>query len=226
MQEISTVIRERILADSGNYFANDNIAKYIKPGDLDLLIDEVTEKMEVVLKALVINTEDDHNTQDTARRVSKMWISEVFRGRYINKPEIRYFPNAKKVNSMYVTGPITVRSCCSHHLVPFIGTAYVGVVPGDEVVGLSKFNRLIDWVFSRPQIQEEALIEIADTLEHELRPKGLGVVVTAQHHCMTWRGVKDKSVFTNSELRGCMYNDPAAREEFMALINMNMEYKQ
>jgi GTP cyclohydrolase I len=218
---ISDVIRSRIIGSDAQFFANDNISHYIEEGELELLQAEVAEKMEAVLQSLIINTKDDHNTNDTARRVAKMYIQEVFKGRYFEKPAITYFPNAKKINSMYVTGPITVRSCCSHHLAPFIGQAWVGVVPGEEVVGLSKFNRLLDWVFSRPQIQEEAIMELANILETELKPKGLGVIVKAQHHCMTWRGVKDVSMFTTSELRGCMRDNIAAREEFLDLVKMN-----
>jgi GTP cyclohydrolase I len=218
---IADTITDRIKKDGGSFFANDNIAPFILEGELDLLQQEVEEAMQGVLKALVIDTVNDHNTNETAKRVAKMYIREVFKGRYFPKPDITYFPNAKAINSMYVSGPITIRSCCSHHLVPFIGQAWVGVVPGEEVVGLSKFNRLLDWVFSRPQIQEEAIMEIANMLEEELKPKGLGVIVRAQHHCMTWRGVKDISMFTTSELRGCMKDNVPARVEFFDLVRMN-----
>lgn len=218
---ISELIRQRIVDASGSYLANDNISSFIKEGELALIQKEVELAMEQVLKALVINTTDDHNTNETAKRVAKMYIQEVFKGRYIDKPDITYFPNVRKIDSMYVTGPITIRSCCSHHLVPFIGEAWVGVIPDSEVVGLSKFNRLLDWVFSRPQIQEEALMEIADLLEKELRPKGLGIIIKATHHCMTWRGVKDVSKFTTSELRGTMRDSAPAREEFLDLVRMN-----
>jgi GTP cyclohydrolase I len=218
---VADTIMQRIKKDGGTFLANDNISQYILGDELDLLQQEVEEAMQGVLKALVIDTENDHNTQDTARRVAKMYLREVFKGRYQERPAITYFPNAKGINSMYVSGPITIRSCCSHHLVPFIGQAWVGVIPGTEVVGLSKFNRLLDWVFSRPQIQEEAIMEIANILEAELKPKGLGVIVKAQHHCMTWRGVKDISIFTTSELRGCMRDNVPARVEFFDLVRMN-----
>lgn len=221
MERISEIIAQRIKDEGGAYFANDNIASFIREGELELIQKEVEEAVQDLLKALVINTTEDHNTQDTARRVAKMYIQEVFKGRYIEKPNITYFPNVKKIDQMFVSGPITVRSCCSHHLVPFLGKAFVGVIPGKEVVGLSKFNRLIDWVFSRPQIQEEAIQQVADILEEELKPQGLGVVIVAQHHCMTWRGVKDISLFTTSELRGSMLNNLAAREEFLSLIKLN-----
>jgi GTP cyclohydrolase I len=221
MNSIARKIKERIVADGGSYLANDNISKYLLKGEIEHLQKEVEQAMQKVLEALVIDTENDHNTNETAKRVAKMYITEVFKGRYQDCPAITYFPNAKKIDSMYVSGPITIRSCCSHHLAPFIGEAWVGVCPGEEVVGLSKFNRLIDWVFSRPQIQEEAIQQIADILEQELKPKGLGVIVRATHHCMTWRGVKDVSKFTTSELRGCMRNNLAAREEFLDLVRMN-----
>lgn len=223
-KDISKLIIARIREKQGSYLANDNISEYILEGELQLLIEEVTQKMQDVLDSLCIDTKNDPNMMETAERIARMYVNEVFNGRYVKQPAVKYFPNTRNINSMAVTGPITIRSCCSHHLVPFIGEAFVGILPGDDYPGLSKFNRLVYWVFSRPQIQEEALIQVADILEKELKPKGLGIVITAKHHCVDWRGVKDKSVFTNSELRGEMYS-PAAREEFMSLIAMNKGFK-
>lgn len=174
-----------------------------------------------LMKELYIDAPNDHNTRGTAMRVAKMYVTEVMKGRYDPQPDITAFPNALRLDELYTTGPITVRSMCSHHLVPIIGKAWIGIIPGeDTVIGLSKFNRLVDWVFSRPQIQEEASIQLADILEEIAKPKGLAVVVKATHMCMTWRGVRESqdAVMTTSVIRGAIKDVPAARAEFFSLI--------
>ena len=123
---MSVKIRERILAARKRFHANDNIAEFIQPGELDHLLDEVSEKMQTVLDSMVIDTENDHNTQDTARRVAKMYLKEVFKGRYTESPAVTEFPNAEHLNELMIVGPITVRSACSHHLCPVIGQIWIG----------------------------------------------------------------------------------------------------
>jgi len=150
------------IKNSTKLFANDTIYASLNEGDLQMIEDEVAEAFQGVLKALIINTTDDHNTKDTARRVAKMFVHELFRGRYYPPPEITAFPNAKQYDQIYVTGPITINSTCAHHFQPITGGCYVGVFPGEKVIGLSKFNRLVDWIVSRPQIQEEMTEQIAD----------------------------------------------------------------
>ena len=107
---VSVKIRERILASRKRFHANDNIAEFIQPGELEHLLDEVTDKMQTVLDSMVIDTENDHNTQNTARRVAKMYLKEVFKGRYVESPEVTEFPNAEHLNELLIVGPITVRS--------------------------------------------------------------------------------------------------------------------
>ncbi|EGF33595.1 GTP cyclohydrolase I, partial [Oxalobacteraceae bacterium IMCC9480] len=156
---VSQSIRQRILASKTRFHANDNIAEFIKPGELDALLEEVQGKMHSVLQSLVIDTDSDHNTQDTGRRVAKMFIHEVFRGRYVPMPALTEFPNAAHLNELMIIGPITVRSACSHHLCPIIGRIWIGVMPNEHsnLIGLSKYARIADWIMSRPQIQEEAV---------------------------------------------------------------------
>ena len=171
-----------------------------------------------LLDALVIDVENDHNTIDTAKRVAKMYVQEVFKGRYLPQPKITDFPNVKDLDQIYTIGPITVRSACSHHLVPIIGHAWIGVIPSDRVIGISKFNRLTDWVMSRPQIQEESTVQLADEIETLIKPKALAVVVKAKHLCMSWRGVKDNSSMSTSVMRGLFKDDNGARNEFLNII--------
>lgn len=214
-------IRYRLVGAERRYHANDNIADFIQPGELDELKSEVQAKMAEVLKALVIDTASDHNTQDTAKRVAKMFIEEVFRGRYQPMPEVTEFPNVSRLNELMIVGPITVRSACSHHMCPILGKIWIGVLPNEHsnLIGLSKYARVADWIMSRPQIQEEAVIMLADALQERVKPDGLAIVMEADHFCMHWRGVKDSdSAMTNSVMRGAFLKDPNLRREFLSLL--------
>ena len=219
---LSVVIRRRIEAQKVRFHANDNIAAFIKPGELEGLVDEVSEKMQAVLESLVIDTENDHNTRNTSRRVAKMYLHEVFNGRYVEQPALTKFPNITRLNELMIIGPITVRSACSHHLCPIMGRIWIGVLPSKNsaLIGLSKYSRLTEWVMGRPQIQEEAVVELADMLEKKIKPIGVAVVMEADHFCMQWRGVKDSdSKMINSVMRGSFLKDSNLRREFLALIN-------
>lgn len=215
----ATAIAERIRSAGGSFFANDNIAHHLEPGELESLERELVDTMGAVLRGLVIDTENDHNTQETAKRIAKMYVREVFRGRYQPMPSVTDFPNAKHLDEVYTIGPITVRSGCSHHMVPIMGKAWVGVLPSERVIGISKFIRLVEWIMARPQIQEEATVQVADLIEQLINPKGLAIVVRAQHQCMTWRGVRETDTsMTTSVMRGVFLTNPAARSEFLKLI--------
>jgi GTP cyclohydrolase I len=218
---VSVKIRERLKASRQRFHANDNIADFIEPGELEKLLDEVTDKMKGVLSSLVIDTDNDHNTSDTARRVAKMYVQEVFKGRFVNPPEITEFPNVEHLNELMIVGPVTVRSACSHHFCPVIGKIWIGVLPNKNtnVIGLSKYARLAEWVMGRPQIQEEAVVQLADLIQAKTQPDGLAIVMEATHFCMAWRGVKDMdSRMINSVMRGAFLKDPDLRREFLSLI--------
>jgi len=218
---VSVKIRERLVRASKRFHANDNIAEFIKPGELEKLLDEVEVKMQGVLDCLVIDTAGDHNTGNTARRVAKMYLNEVFNGRYVAPPSITEFPNAEHLNELMIVGPITVRSACSHHFCPVIGKIWIGVMPNEHtnVIGLSKYARLAEWVMGRPQIQEEAVVQLADLIMEKTQPDGLAIVMEASHYCMAWRGVKDMdSKMINSVMRGVFLKDSTLRREFLALI--------
>ena len=218
---VSIKIRERLVAARKRFNANDNIADFIEPGELELLLDEVESKMQGVLDSLVIDTAKDHNTRTTARRVAKMYVNEVFKGRYTQAPAITEFPNAEHLNELMIVGPITVRSACSHHFCPVIGKIWIGVLPNEHtnVIGLSKYARLVDWGMGRPQIQEEAVVQLADLIMEKTQPDGLAIVMEASHFCMSWRGVRDNdSRMINSVMRGVFLKDSALRREFLSLI--------
>ena len=218
---VSVKIRERLVAAKKRFNANDNISAFMVPGELEKLLDEVEVKMQGVLDAMVIDTENDHNTNNTARRVAKMYLTEVFKGRYVAAPAVTEFPNAEHLNELMIVGPITVRSACSHHLCPVIGKVWIGVLPNEHtnVIGLSKYARLAEWVMGRPQIQEEAVVQLADLIMDKTSPDGLAIVMEATHFCMGWRGVKDlDSKMINSVMRGVFLKDPNLRREFLSLI--------
>ena len=223
---IADRIRERIRKAGARYHANDNISAWIEPGELEELRLEVAEKMEGLLRALVIDTESDHNTQDTARRVAKMYLMEVFGGRYAPQPPVTEFPNVRHLSELMIVGPVTVRSACSHHFCPIIGRVWVGVMPNEHsaLIGLSKYARLVEWVMTRPQIQEEAVTQLADLLQDKMQPDGLAIVMEADHYCMQWRGVKDMdSKMTNSIMRGSFLKNPDLRKEFLSLLTDRKE---
>jgi GTP cyclohydrolase IA len=223
-ESVAVRIRRRLQSAGKRFHANDNIHDFIEPGELDALQDEVAAGMRGVLESLVIDIESDHNTQETAKRVAKMYVREVFGGRYTPIPPVTEFPNVSLLNELMIVGPITVRSACSHHFCPIMGRVWVGVMPNEQsaLIGLSKYARLIDWVMSRPQIQEEAIAQLADLLQEKMQPDGLAIVMEADHFCMQWRGVKDmNSQMVNSIMRGSFLKDANLRREFLSLMPGN-----
>jgi GTP cyclohydrolase I len=215
---ISKKIRDRLLEAKVPFLANDNISAFIKPGEREKLLKEVEKKMEGVLESLVIDISNDHNTKETARRVAKMWINEVFSGRYNEVPDITSFPNMG-YKSLYVTGPISIRSTCAHHFQNIVGKCWIGIFPEEEVIGLSKFNRVVHHIVERPQIQEEMTSQIAGALTVYAKTESIAVVVQAEHHCMTHRGVKEhESNMTTAVMLGKFQTDQSLKDEFYKIL--------
>lgn len=174
--------------------------------------------MEGVLSVLDIDP-NDPNVSDTPRRWAKMIVREAMAGRFSPPPSCTTFPNTTSVDEIITVGPITVRSMCSHHFVPIMGQCWIGILPSERLLGLSKYARLAHWVFARPQIQEEAAMQLADAIEDAMQPRGVGVIVRAQHLCMTWRGVKEEqSLMGSSVMRGVFRDNEGARSELMRLL--------
>ncbi|GCB05225.1 GTP cyclohydrolase I [Ralstonia sp. SET104] len=218
---VSDRICRRLIEAGQRFHANDNIADFIRDGELDELRIEVEHELQGVLRSLVIDTRNDHNTAETAKRVAKMFVHEVFRGRYEAAPAATAFPNVSQLNELMIVGPVTVRSACSHHLCPILGKVWIGLLPNasSDLIGLSKYARLAEWVMNRPQIQEEAVVMLADELEQRIRPDGLAIVMEANHFCMHWRGVKDDgALMRNSVMRGTFLKDATLRGEFLSLL--------
>jgi len=202
--------------------ANENIADALTPADLDAMQVAAEAHLQGLFTALRIDTAHDHNMRDSAKRIARMLVRETFAGRYLPRPAITAFPNVRDLDELYTVGPITVRSTCSHHLAPVVGHAWVGVIPGELIIGLSKFSRVVEWIMRRPQIQEEATAQIADELERLIEPRGLAVVVKARHLCMTWRGVCEHDAdMVTSVMRGLFRANSDARHELLAFIAKN-----
>lgn len=217
--KISEQIIERLKQHGRSFKANDNIADVVSDEELALLQQEVEGAVVQLLQALVIDTDNDHNTRETARRVAKMYCREVFHGRFNEAPTITEFPNAANLDEIYTLGPIQIRSACSHHFCPIIGQLWFGILPSEKVIGISKFARLADWMMSRPHIQEEAIVMLADKMEQLIKPRGLALIFKASHSCMTWRGVKEHdTTMVTSVMRGVFRDNASAKSEFLQII--------
>ena len=218
---LSQVIRQRIKTAGARFHCNDNISSFINENELEPLVDEVAEKFQGVLESLIIDTEHDHNTQDTARRVAKMFVMETFSGRYRPVPKVTAFPNMG-YKSLYTTGPISIRSTCAHHFQNIVGRCWVGIVPQDEVIGLSKFNRIVHHICERPQIQEEMTTQIAEALKQYAKTEHIAVVVKAEHHCMTQRGVREhENDMVTAIMMGAFNTDAALKKEFYDILKLS-----
>ena len=181
------------------------------------LKDKISHHISEIINAAGFNRKDP-NLADTPQRVAKAWVDELWSGCFTEAPKITVFPNTKQYDQMIISGPIDVKSMCSHHWLPFIGSAWVGYLPGDHVCGLSKLSRIVDWYARRPQIQEELTQQILEHVIETLHPKGAMVVIESKHFCMCSRGVnQNDSVMITSAIHG-VFDDVATRAEFMNLI--------
>ena len=226
MEKISTVIKERILADKGRYWAGDNISQWLEDGDKDLLIDELTEQFKGVLDSLVIDRFEDPNSQDTARRLSKMYINEIMAGRYDPRPNATAFPNNSedRYEGMLVVRS-ELRSVCSHHHQPVTGVAYIGIIAAEKLIGLSKYTRLAQWCARRGTLQEELANDIAREIMTATGSKDVGVYVQATHGCCENRGIMAHSSLTQtSVLHGAFNTDMGTKKEFFDNIKLQQEF--
>ncbi|CAO3441566.1 hypothetical protein [Azospirillum argentinense] len=183
------------------------------------MIDAAARKVEELLDVLRIDHRNDHNTRDTPRRVAKMLVRELLKGRFTAPPALTEFRNAEEFDHLIVTGPIAVRSTCAHHLMPIYGTAFIGILPakGGNILGLSKYDRIVDHFAARFQIQEELVKQIGNFIVEATRPRGLAVRISAVHMCKTHRGVRagHDSRMVNSSFHGELLESRALREEFL-----------
>ena len=223
---ISERIVSRIKADGARYWAGDNIAKYIGPNEKEPLIDEITEKFEGVLDSLIIDRHNDPNSKGTARRLAKMYINEIMVGRYEPNPNATAFPNdsSDRYEGMLVVRS-ELRSMCSHHHQPVTGVAYIGIIAGQKLIGLSKYTRIAQWCARRGTLQEELCNDIAREIQKATDAEHLGVYIQATHGCCENRGIMAHSSLTQTTvLRGAFADDPSTKKEFMDNIKLQQEF--
>ena len=224
--KIKDKIQQRLKDNNVRYWANDNISKYIEPGEKQQLIDEAVPAFENVLQSLLIDTETDPNSKDTARRMAKMYINEIMSGRYEDMPNPSAFPNY--IENGY-EGMLVVRSelksVCSHHHQPVSGVAYIGIIAGPKLLGLSKYTRIAQWCAKRGTLQEELNVMIANEIQKQTGSEHVGVYVQATHGCCENRGIKAHSSLTQTTvLRGDFKNVAGTKKEFMDNIKLQQEF--
>lgn len=221
---ISQVIRDRMNEKGHRYWAGDNVSKFIDEGEKQLLIDEATEKFEAVLDSMLIDRFNDPNSMDTPRRLAKMYINELFEGRFEPEPKVTAFPN-DDVDTRYAGMLVTraeIKSVCSHHWQPVTGTCWIGILPSTKVIGLSKYARLAQWLARRGTLQEELTKQVCDAITNHTGSKDVAVVISATHGCCTNRGImaNDSTTWTSC-LTGQFFN-PSVKQEFFSMIQGNM----
>ena len=223
---ISNVIRDRLDEAGARFWSNDNISEYINEEEKWELIDELQEKFESVLDSLLIDRYNDPNAMDTGRRMAKMYVNEIMGGRYNPPPSVTAFPNddvETRYQGMIVTRA-ELRSMCSHHHQPVAGVAYIGLLPGVKVIGLSKYTRVAQHVARRGTLQEELTKNIADEIQKYTGAKDLAVYIQGTHGCCENRGIMAHSSLTQtSELRGQFFN-PSVKNEFLDYIKMQQQF--
>jgi GTP cyclohydrolase I len=221
-KNLSQVLRERMRLDGKRFWAGDNISEYISSADKDRLIDDASQAFELVLDCLLIDREEDPNSQGTARRLAKMYFNEIMSGRYEPAPDATAFPN--HTDDRY-TGMLVVRSelksMCSHHHQPVTGVAYIGILAADKLIGLSKYTRIAQWCARRGTLQEELAMVIAKEIMAATGSKDVGVHIGAEHGCCINRGIMATSSLTQTTvLYGGFNNDPATKKEFFDNIKL------
>ena len=224
---ISDLIKSRLKKAGKRYYASDNIAEFLHEGEKEKLVEELTEKFSGVLDSLVIDSENDPNSQGTAKRLAKMYINELMAGRYDMMPNATAFPNHMTADGF--EGMLVVRSeitsMCSHHHQPVKGVAYIGIIAADKLIGLSKYTRIAQWCARRGTLQEELANDIASEIMKATGSQNLGVYIQATHGCVEHRGVEAHSSLTQTTvLKGSFFNDAGTRKEFFDNIKLQQDH--
>jgi len=227
---LAQALRERMRSDNKRFFAGDNISDYVTDSDREQLIEEATTAFESVLDVLLIDRANDPNSQDTARRLAKMYFNEIMAGRYEPKPDATAFPNESnhEMDEPY-DGMLVVRSelksMCSHHHQPVSGVAYIGILAANKLIGLSKYTRIAQWCARRGTLQEELAMTIAREIMCATDSRDVGVYIQATHGCCENRGIMAHSSLTQTTvLKGAFKEDQTTKKEFMDNIKLQQEF--
>ena len=224
--KVSQVVRERLRKNNVRFFANDNISEHISEFELKEIQNELAYKFQDVLETLIIDTDNDPNSEGTAKRLAKMYINELMQGRYFKAPAATAFPNTAedKYEGMLVVRS-ELKSVCSHHHQPVTGVAYIGIIPNGKVIGLSKYTRIAQWCARRGTLQEELCNDIAKEIMTATNAKDVGVYIQATHGCCENRGIMAHSSLTQTTvLKGAFKNDPGTKKEFFDNIKLQQEF--
>jgi GTP cyclohydrolase I len=223
---LSQVIRKRLKDAGARYWAGDNISDYITDKEKDMLVDELTGKFEGVLDSLIIDRFTDPNSEGTARRLAKMYVYEIMAGRYEESPNATAFPNDTdgKYEGMLVVRS-ELKSMCSHHHQPVTGVAYIGIIAGPKLIGLSKYTRIAQWCARRGTLQEELCMDIAREIEFATGSKDVAVYIQATHGCCENRGIMAHSSLTQTTvLHGAFKADQSVKKEFFDNIKLQQDF--
>ena len=223
---LSAVLRAKMKREGKRYWAGDNISEYLHESDREHLINEATQAFEQVLDTLLIDRETDPNSRGTARRLAKMYFNELMAGRYDPTPNATAFPNDTegKYEGMLVVRS-ELKSVCSHHHQPVTGVAYIGIIAGPKLIGLSKYTRIAQWCARRGTLQEELCMDIAREIEFATGSKDVAVYIQATHGCCENRGIMAHSSLTQTTvLRGAFQTDQSTKKEFFDNIKLQQEF--
>jgi GTP cyclohydrolase I len=223
---LADAIRFRMKRDNKRFWAGDNISDYVDEQTKEQLINEATQAFERVLDILLIDRENDPNSKGTARRLAKMYFNEIMVGRYEASPNATAFPN--DTDAAY-DGMLVVRSelksMCSHHHQPVTGVAYIGIIAGPMLIGLSKYTRIAQWCARRGTLQEELCMDIAREIEFATGSKDVAVYIQATHGCCENRGIMAHSSLTQTTvLRGAFKSDQSVKKEFFDNIKLQQDF--
>lgn len=223
--KISEKVKERLELANLRSWAGDNISDVLVEGDKEKIIDEATTAFEGVLDSLLIDRFTDPNSIGTARRLAKMYVNEIMAGRYDPAPVATAFPN--EGDDRY-TGMLVVRSelksMCSHHHQPVSGVAYIGIIPGNKVIGLSKYTRIAQWCARRGTLQEELCNDIAREIRRATESDDVAVYIQATHGCCENRGISAHSSLTQTTVLNGEFDDPGVKKEFFDNIKLQQEF--
>lgn len=223
---LSDVLRFKMKRDGKRFWAGDNISEYLDEATKEKLIEEATQAFERVLDTLLIDRKTDPNSQGTARRLAKMYFNEIMSGRYDPSPNATAFPNDTEgaYDGMLVVRS-ELKSMCSHHHQPVSGVAYIGIIAGPKLIGLSKYSRIAQWCARRGTLQEELAMDIAREITVATNSKDVGVYIQATHGCCENRGIMAHSSLTQTTvLNGSFKSDPSVKKEFFDNIKLQQDW--
>ena len=221
----SEVIKDRLEDANIRYWAGDNISEVLQKGDKEKIIDDATEQFEKVLDSLLIDRYNDPNSMGTARRLAKMYVNEIMSGRYDPAPNATAFPNEgeDRYSGMLVVRS-ELKSMCSHHHQPVTGVAYIGIIPGEKVIGLSKYTRIAQWCARRGTLQEELCNDIVREIRKATDSEDVAVYIQATHGCCENRGISAHSSLTQTTVLHGEFNNGDVKKEFFDNVKLQQEF--